>query len=127
MWGNACQTHLLSLIKLQKRIVRIISYSSYKAHTDPVFTKLHILKFHQIYYVYVYKNELPTIFNNMFNKNIDVHPYPTRQCYKLHLPKSKTTASVKYNGVIIWNSICDKVDYDCNIILFKQCLITNLK
>ena len=44
-----------------------------------------------------YKNELPTIFNNMFNKNDDVHPYPTRQCYKLHLPKSKTTASVKYN------------------------------
>ena len=28
VWGNACQTHLLSLIKLQKRIVRIISYSS---------------------------------------------------------------------------------------------------
>ena len=79
-----------------------------------------------------YKNELPSIFNNMLNKNIDVHSYPTRQCYKLHLPKSKTTAlqkSVRYNGFIIWNSICDKVDYDCNIILFKkrvkQYLITN--
>ena len=51
VWGNASQTHLLSFIKLQKRIARIISYSSYKfiAHTDPIFTKLHILKFHQIY------------------------------------------------------------------------------
>ena len=73
VWGNACQTHLLSLIKLQKRIVRIISYSSYKAHTDPIFTKLHILKFHQIYKYSIimfmfkyYKNELPSIFNNMF-------------------------------------------------------------
>ena len=53
-------------------------------------------------------------------------------CNKLHLPKGKTTAlqnSVRYNGVIIWNSICDKVYYDCNIILFKkrvkQYLITN--
>ena len=139
VWGNACQTHLLSLIKLQKRIVRIISYSSYKAHTDPIFTKLHILKLHQVYKYSIfmfmfkyYKNELPSIFNNVFNKNIDVHPYPTRQCYKLHLPKSKTTAlqkSVKYNGVIIWNCICDKVDNDWNIILFKkrvkQYLITN--
>ena len=117
------QTNLLSLIKLQKRIVRIISYSSYKAHTDPIFTKLHILNFHQIYKYGIimfmfkyYKNELPSIFNNMFNKNVDVHPYSTRHCYKLHLPKSKTTALQKYNGVIIWNSICDKVDYDCNII-----------
>ena len=84
VWGNASQTHLLSLIKLQKRIVRIICYSSYKAHADPIFKKLHNLKFHQIYkYTIImfmfkyYKNELPSIFSNMFNKNVDDLPYPT--------------------------------------------------
>ena len=130
MGGKASQTNLLSLIKLQKRIVRIISYSIYKAHTDPIFTKLHILKFHQIYKYSIimfmfkyYKIELPSIFSYMFNRTVNVYPYPTRQCYKSHLAKSKTTAlriSVKYNDVIIWNSIiCDQVDYDCNIILFS--------
>src|SRR5690606_10465097 len=33
IWGQACYTNLVPLIKLQKRAVRIITNSSYRAHT----------------------------------------------------------------------------------------------
>ena len=134
MWGNASQTHLLSLIKLQKRIVRIISYSSYKAHTDPIFTKLHILKFHQIYKYSIimfmlkyYKNELPSVFNNMFNKNVDVHPYPARQCYKLHFSLTLAIMSVTSDkvtsGTIVMISTLQKLIYSHCRIMFILCFM----
>ena len=43
IWGNACDTHLDPLIKLQKKIIRFISFSTYTEHTTPLFLKLNIL------------------------------------------------------------------------------------
>ena len=34
-WGNAAQCHLEPLFKLQKKIIRIITFSDYNAHTEP--------------------------------------------------------------------------------------------
>ena len=43
--GNAKESYVNPLIKLQKRSVRIITHSHYRSHTEPLFCKLDILPF----------------------------------------------------------------------------------
>ena len=48
IWGNASDIHLDALIKTIKKIVRIISNSSFLAHTDELFKELNILPVHKL-------------------------------------------------------------------------------
>ena len=43
IWGSASDAHLLPLILLQKKIVRVINFSPYLAHTKDIYLKLNIL------------------------------------------------------------------------------------
>ena len=58
IWGNASDIHLDALLKVQKKIIGIITYSSYLAHTDEIFKELNILP--------VYKLKLQRICLQMF-------------------------------------------------------------
>ena len=51
-WGTTYQTALLPLITLQKRTVRIITFSEYSCHSSPLFRKLKILKVSDLLYLY---------------------------------------------------------------------------
>ena len=37
IWGGTCETYLLPLVILQKRLVRVINNTDYLAHTEPLF------------------------------------------------------------------------------------------
>ena len=41
--GHFSPSHLRQLLLLQKKIVRIMTFSTYYAHTDPLFKDLNIL------------------------------------------------------------------------------------
>ena len=43
IWGNMSSVHLDALVKILKKIVHIITYSPYLAHTDELFKELNIL------------------------------------------------------------------------------------
>ena len=43
VWGTAPKKYLDPLIKIQKKIVRIITFSPYLCHTDPIFKDLNLL------------------------------------------------------------------------------------
>ena len=43
IWGISAQTHLRPLLLPQKKIVRIITYSTFYTYTDPIFKALQIL------------------------------------------------------------------------------------
>ena len=43
IWGISPQTHLKPLLLLQKKLVRIMTFSTYHAHTDPLFKDMEIL------------------------------------------------------------------------------------
>ena len=47
-WGSTYQSNLKRLINLQKRVIRIVSRSSFDAHANPIFVSLRILKFEVI-------------------------------------------------------------------------------
>ena len=82
-WGFDCNR----LIKLQKKIIRIISSSKkYNAHTEPLFKKLGLLKIedmmkHNIlkFYYKLKKNKVPAYFENYQVSNLeDIHELDTR-------------------------------------------------
>ena len=43
IWGNTNETHLKTLIQIQKRSIRTITFSHYQDHTGPLFDILNIL------------------------------------------------------------------------------------
>ena len=48
-WGTANKTALEPVIKKQKNAVRIVARAAYNAHTEPLFKKLEILRFEDLY------------------------------------------------------------------------------
>ena len=48
VWGNTNAVHLDPIIKIQKKIVRTITFSHYLAHTEPISYTLNILNFNNL-------------------------------------------------------------------------------
>jgi hypothetical protein len=44
-WGNTYNTTVNPLAILQKKIIRLITFSNYQDHTNPLFIQLRLLKF----------------------------------------------------------------------------------
>ena len=86
--------------RLQKAAMRIMTFSEFRAHSEPLFKKLEILKFsdsltvNNCSFVYDYfNNNLPNSFKNTFLRTDDLHKYSTRQAAtgQLYIPKYETT------------------------------------
>ena len=50
VWGYASQTQLNCLFLLQKKIIRIMSFSHYLAHTNPLFLSMEVLSLRKIFF-----------------------------------------------------------------------------
>ena len=87
--------HLRPLLLLQKKIVRIMTFSTYYAHTDPLFKDLNILTIdilvvHRIgIAMYKINNSLfPSVLNELYKKNNVIHDHNTQEqkiCSVFHL------------------------------------------
>ena len=53
VWGSACASHIDPIIKLQKRVIRLITGQNAQAHIEPLFRKTKILKFQDVYKFHV--------------------------------------------------------------------------
>ena len=89
----------LRIFMLQKKAVRLIAFSSFDAHSSPLFKKLSILKMNDLveYYVAIFmfkynNNLLPPVFKKFFVSVSNIHKYQTRSATKenFYIPKSKT-------------------------------------
>ena len=85
IWGNACNSYIDPLIKLQKKCLRIITFSNYLAHTEPLFQKLEILSYKKLVIhriaMLMYKNSkeiVPIAIHMLFARNDQYHNYNTR-------------------------------------------------
>ena len=61
-WGGAPRSTLEPISILQRRIIRIITFSDFRCHTSPLFYKLNILKLTDIYNL-----KLGILFHNIIN------------------------------------------------------------
>lgn len=66
-WGGATKSTLLPLFRLQKKIVRIITFSPFDSHSSPIFHKLKILPLD-----YLYKYNLGIMFHKIQNNKISI-------------------------------------------------------
>ena len=114
-WGANYKSNLDCLIKLQKKIIRVISNSGFKDHTEPLFRELHIMKFeflnHFLTGLFMFKvmnNLLPPICQDLFIVNQSIHHYDTRQKHNIHIFHYRVNTSlfsIRINGPRIWNEL----------------------
>ena len=117
-WGSASNYLIEKLSLLQKKAVRIITNSSYLAHSAPLLKELGILNIEDLYqhqyamFMFDYdRGSLPKTFDSYFVKVSDVHSHQTRSSSsnKLALPMVNTNkhgnSLIKSSGVKIFNKI----------------------
>ena len=117
-WGNTYNTSLQPLFILQKKAVRIITFSEYKAHSSPLFYRLEILKLFDLIYldnalfVYdYYTNKLPATFHDFFKSIHEVHQYtPDWQARNLtiFLKLELTMANLIFGSMVLKSGILFK-------------------
>ena len=109
-WGNTSKTHTNKLIILQKKVVRIISYADFHAHTKLLLFKLNILTVVHLYQYAVCKliyNSLhgtaPIFLCTMFEKNRNKRN--SQNLRSFYHKKKLSEQGVKYCGPQIWNKL----------------------
>ena len=136
VWGSTYSSNLNRLITLQKRIVRIVNKESYRAHTDPIFKQLNLLKLDQIYcfqvgqFMFMATNRLlPQCFDSYFPLCKDIHNYHTRHSKSFYFRYRRTNIgqfSILFQGPKIFNSLLIDIRNCTSISTFKSKLKTYL-
>ena len=119
LYGNTFSSLLQPLFILQKKVVRIISKSSYDAHSNPLFKQLQILPFYELVkyesciYMYKHRNDFEVAHHNYATRHHDEYliPFP-------HLSKYKR--SLKCVGPTIWNKLNRQIQNANTINCFKN-------
>ena len=134
VWGNACDTHLEPIIKIQKRCIRTITFSCYFEQTEPLFKELEILSFKKLVIqrilLMMFKYSLgivPKPITLLFTRNDEVHHHNTRHSSLLHPMIGRTEATYKTfrsQAILIWNYISKQIPVNVTITCFKK---TSLK
>ena len=128
IWGNS--KSLSKLFTLQKKAIRIIMKKPYRAHTDPLFKSLNILKLHDLYKLNVCLFAHDYIYKKLPKSFIKFYPDPrgmsinTRQKSKnsLYIPRSRTnfTKDSAYHMIAsTWNDLAADINIDSSRKSFK--------
>lgn len=135
IWGNANQTTLYPLVCLQKRAVRVITCSEYRAHTSPIFARLGLLKLPDInkqqvlLFVYRFKNSQLPFYSNLIKPNKFHCPYDMRNKNEFFLENYNLEVRRKCianYGPDLWRSLSQDIKNSSSIALFKQNLTYSL-
>lgn len=130
VWGSTFDMYLSTILKLQKRAIRIIKHVDKRAHSGPLFTELKILDVYKLYIFNVgtfmfnfMKRRLPCIFDEFYIFSHNANNYNTRQYNKLRSPLFHTSSgqrSLRYNGVKCWNNFAHKFSSNCSYHCYKM-------
>ena len=116
-WGNTYPTTHHPLFVLQKRAIRLITFSKFDEHSSPLFKLLNIIKLHDLVtlhiaiFMFKFHNQLlPSVFNTYFTAVDHIHKYNTRSAAgkSYYLPTARTNYgkfNIRFQGPKIWNSI----------------------
>ena len=123
LWGNTYSSSIKPLITLQKRAMRIITFSKPDEHSEPLFKELEILKLgdlvslHNALFLYQYhKNLLPSSFDNFFQSVSSIHQYKTRlgsrSTYYINSVKTNYGKfNIRFAAVKVWNDLDENIKY----------------
>ena len=139
IWGlNKKSQNFKSIAKLQKRAIRLMSFSSYDAHTEPLFKRYGILKLKDqitlLNCLFIHdqtRNLLPSTFNGFYIPCSDLYEADTRYSAagSLFVPQYSTNTygrrSIKVSSILAWNNLCETLEKDLlklNRFTLKQTL-----
>ena len=115
IWGSTYKKYIDLLTIAQKKIIRIITYSSYLAHTAPLFTRFKILtidhlhSYHSLLFAHkLYHHLHPTIMTSTLNPSLPDRPYSLRNNSNATLTfRSLQIArfGLKYKLPRFWNNL----------------------
>ena len=130
VWGSTYQTNLNNVVLVQKKLIRIITCSPFRAHTEPLMMANRSMPLSNInmYMTCIFVHQclngcVPDIFNDFYTRNRNVHGHNTRQASDLHVPYGRLDIrqnSMKIHGANMWNSIPENIKISESIIVFKQ-------
>ena len=98
-WGFANKNLIEKLFKLQKRVIRAITFADYRANSSPILKKLEILAIHDLFeyklsaLMWDFDNgKMPASLASFFTRKNTVHSYQTRSATsgKLLIHKTNT-------------------------------------
>ena len=125
IWGSATQSHLNCLFLQQKKFIRIMNFSLYLAHTNPLFHSMEVLPFKKIYYhrigLMMYKfnnNLLPNCLSQLYERAGSVHDHNTRGCQLLRV--STGTKTFSNMSAHVWNALSNKINSNTSTAVFKD-------
>ena len=124
VWGLTFPSFLTQLFIIQKRAIRIISFSEPKSHSEPLFKSLNLLKLNDfiesqiLSFLYQWSRRLlPPCFRGQSrqscNRNLYVASVNTTQ-YGLR--------SIKFNGPCLWNSLPTSITNSNSLRIFRKTL-----
>ena len=129
-WGRSLKTMLDKAFLVQKRVIRIICYADFRAHTHPLFYDHRILKVEDIYHMQLgslmydlNSGILPLALAKIFKRNNQIHSYGTRRASAFHLPHARTKFTLNTlacTGPRFWNSLDSSIIHSVSISVFKR-------
>ena len=122
-WGNTYPTTLQPICTIQKKALRIMTFSKQDANSSPLFKYLKIVKYSDLFYLNIiifmhkfHNHLLQPVFNNFFTLINKTHNYNTRLASKqsYSLPKARTNYAIfniRFQGVKLWNSLDESLKF----------------
>ena len=122
IWSNTYPTHLDSLVKVQKRIVRTLTNSEFLAHTPPLFKQLDLLTLDKLrkYHlgVYFYQNR------NILIRELRSHHHHLTRNRERPRPELHTCTifekSFSYQAPKFWNELLDNNPNICTAVSLQS-------
>ena len=114
VWGLTSKENISKIEVLQRKCLRIMTFSDFRSHTNGMFVEHKILKvrevikLQQLQFMYSFIDKsLPSDFSKLFNLNDEVHNYKTRQMF--NVPRVDTSIyginSIKFHCPNLFNHI----------------------
>ena len=132
VWGNALHNHVQPLIKLQNKILKIITPSHRYINKEQLYARSGILPFkilvkHGIgLLMYKLSNgNVPKPLLNIYKSNKDIHIHLTRQAHHFRSRRGNTEfvyRTFAFQSVFIWNKIIPNLDISVPFTRFKHLL-----
>ena len=132
VWGNALSTHTQPLIKLQNKIVKIISYPNHPSDKNTLCTHTGVLPFNilvkyriGLFMYKLFNDDVPLPLRQLYQSNKDIHSHFTRQSHHFHSMKGNSEFIYRtfvFQSVFIWNKIIQNLNINISFCRFKQSL-----